>query len=151
MHHTKSVQRAYRYFNSAVYSQCVAFRSILPPLCYFSWTSSNFHFLLNHGPHCVCLCSVGAHFMYVSKTLHVICCGQHITGYYCSLPLIPHFSPPLLCCVFDFLFQWWDREEEAAFLLPVNYPSSVSPSSLIGVWETLALSQRAQPGQWRPI
>lgn len=62
-------------------------------------------------------------------------------------------SPPLSCSLsLIFLFQWWDREEEGRLSPACQLsPLSVSLSGLIGVGETQALSQRAQPEQWRSI
>lgn len=89
--------------------------------------------------------------VYVSSTIHVIwiCSGTHITGYYSSPPCSSFFSFPL--SIFFSLSMMRRRGRRLPFSCVSIIPLSVSPSGLIGVWETLVSSQWAQPEQWRPI
>ena len=112
-----------------------------------SLCSQGYHYLLLAelgllGQSCVCELNTSCNLNLLWDTYYRLLL---LSSLFSSFPLPSlHF--------FFFFFRRWDREEDGHLFSRLSIiPLSVSPSGLIGVWETLVSSQWARPEQWRPI
>lgn len=118
------------------------------------------HFLFapnpNQGSHCLFLARLvlGVCELNASCHLNLLWATYYRLLLLSSLVSLSHPSLVLFSAAPSLWFSF-SMMRQRARRLPFSclsiIPLSVSPSGLIGVWETLASSQRAQPEQWRPI